>query len=127
MLFAWDSHLEQQVNEAVRRYYQQRYAIPPRRLNSVRALLGLARAGPLRNVTSRTVLIERAAPLSEADRDYFMEVLIRGTWGQRLQPFLGTADYARLRLLCDPESEEFMLLRPDFHYLQSLTLVTGTT
>jgi SAM-dependent methyltransferase len=123
MCFAWDTRLERAVNDAVQAYYQQRYTIPAPALNSVRALVGLARQAPLRQLAVHTVLIERVAPLARADRSYLGEAIFRDTWGQRLQPFLAPEDYASLQTLCDPAHRNFALDRPDFHYLQSLTIV----
>lgn len=47
------------------------------------------------------------------------------TWGARLKPYLAPADYEELSRLCDPQHPEFALQRPDFHFLQTFTLVVG--
>jgi SAM-dependent methyltransferase len=125
LLFAWDSGLERRVTDAVRRYYQERYAISDDDLSRVRGIVGLARRAQLRNVTARTVMIERISPLAPADHDYLLEGIFRSTWGERLKPFLSPDDFMQLSELCDPRSRHFALRRPDFHYVQSLTFVTG--
>jgi SAM-dependent methyltransferase len=125
MIFAWDSRLEQVTNEAVRRYYRERYSLNERDLRSVRALLGILRATNLQNVTVRTILIERVSPMNQATERYLRETIFRDTWGERLRPYLSAEDYAELVRLCDPQHEQFALRRPDFHFLQSFTLVMG--
>jgi len=125
MYFAWDSRLEHVTDEAVRRYYRDRYSLDERDLTSVRAIVGVLRAANLQNVSARTVLIERVSPLDEATERYLLDTIFRGTWGERLRPYLSDDDYAELVRVCDPQHAQFALRRPDFHFLQSFTLVTG--
>jgi SAM-dependent methyltransferase len=125
MYFAWDSRLERLANEAVRQYYRDRYALDERDLTSVRAIVGVLRAANLRNVTARTILIERVSPLDEDTERYLLDAIFRDTWGERLRPYLSEGDYAELVHLCDPQHPKFALRRSDFHFLQSFTLVTG--
>ncbi len=125
MFFAWDARLERLTNEAVRRYYRERYRLDERDLAAVRAIAGLLRRGGLQNVTTRTFPIERLSPLEPDDHDYLLEAVFRGTWGERLRPFLSREDYEELERLCDPHAPEFALHRPDFHFIQSFTLAVG--
>jgi len=125
MYFAWDSRLERVTNEAVRRYYRDRYSLEERDLTSVRAIVGMLRAANLQNVLARTVLIERLSPVDGATERYLLDTIFKGTWGERLRPYLSDDDYAELGRLCDPQHPQFALRRPDFHFLQSFTLVTG--
>lgn len=127
MYFAWDSRLERLANEAVRQYYRDRYALDERDLASVRALVGMMRAAGLRDVAVRTIPIERIAPVTREDEDYLVEAIFRNSWGERLRPYLSREDYEELERLCDPAHPDFALRRPDFHFLQTFTLVTGTT
>jgi len=125
MYFAWDSRLEQLTNEAVRRYYRDRYQLDERSLAAVRSIVGILRQAPLSNVTVRTIMIERIAPLRPADDEYFLGAIFRDTWGERLRRYLSDDDYAELARACDPEHPQFALRRPDFHFLQSFTLAVG--
>jgi SAM-dependent methyltransferase len=125
MYFAWDSRLERLTNEAVRRYYLDRYGLSEHELASVRALVGWLRGAALSEVTVRTLPIERTSPLRPADEAYLLEAIFRGTWGERLQPYLAPADYAQLIGNCDPNDSRFALRRPEFHFLQCFTLATG--
>lgn len=126
MCFAWDSRLERLVNEAVRSYYRDRYALCERDLGAVRAIAGVLRSAGIGNVMARTFVIERLSPLGPADRDYLLDTIFRNTWGERLRPYLSGADYAELERLCDPAGSHFALERPDFHFIQTFTLATGT-
>jgi SAM-dependent methyltransferase len=126
MYFAWDARLENVVNDAVRRYYQNRYHLDASDLKAVRALVGIMRkAAILQNVTVRTVMIERMSPLDAASESYLSETIFRGTWGERLRPHMSTADYTELSALCDSTHPDYAPVRPDFHFLQTFTLVTG--
>jgi SAM-dependent methyltransferase len=125
MYFAWDARLERVTNEAVRRYYRDRYGLDERDLTAVRSLLGLLRESGLGNVTARTFVIERVAPLRAPDEAYLFETIFHGTWGERLRPYLSSEDYAELTRLSDPQHPQFALRRRDFHFLQTFTLVTG--
>jgi SAM-dependent methyltransferase len=125
MYFAWDSRLERLTNEAVRRYYLDRYGLSEQDLARGRALVGWLRGAGLREVTVRTLPIERTSPLRPADEAYLLEAIFRDTWGERLQPYLSAADYVQLMCNCDPRDPRFALRRPDFHFLQCFTLATG--
>ena len=126
MYFAWDERLERAVTQAVRRYYRERYGLNEEATTGIRALVGLVRAAGFADVRADTIVIERIAPLGSADVDYLFEAIFSGTWGERLAPYLSSADYALVRQLCNPEAPGFALRRPDFHFLQTLTVVTGS-
>lgn len=128
MVFAWDARLERLTNEAVRRYYRERYAVDEHRLTDVRAIVGLLRHAGLDHVGAKTFAIERIAPLAPADRDYLLEAQFRGAWGaggDRLRPYLDPADFAALGRLCDPHDAGFALDRPDFHFVQTFSVAIG--
>lgn len=126
MFFAWDARLEQKVMLACRQYYRDKYGLDERETTAARNLFGWLRRAGLGDVTAKTIVIERTAPLSEADRRYFVEGVFKGYWGHRVQPYLSEADWRTLEALCDPASPEFCLHRPDFHHVQTFSVVTGT-
>ncbi len=99
MYFAWDARLEWAVNEAVRRYYRDRYSLEERDLASVRALVGILRAAGFQNVVPRTVLIERVSPVDAATERYLADAIFRDTWGERLRPYLTAEDFAEFGAL----------------------------
>lgn len=125
MYFAWDSRLERLTNEAVRQYYRDRYRLSEHDLTAVRSIVGMLRQAQLRQVTSRTFMIERLSPLGTADEAYLYETIFRDTWGPRLRPYLSDRDYTTLTGLCDPQHPQFALTRPDFHFLQTFSLAVG--
>lgn len=123
--FAWDSHLERLTNEAVHRYYEARYGLTESELRGARGLLGWMQQAGLTHLAARTSIIERVAPLRPADEAYLLEAIYRGTWGERLRPYLASEDYAELSRLCDPTHPSFALHRSDYHFIQTFTLITG--
>jgi SAM-dependent methyltransferase len=125
MFFAWDSRLERLTNEAVRRYYRNRYGLSERDLANTRSIVGLLRNAALHNVTVQSFIIERVSPLNPADEAYLLEAIFRGTWGDRLRPYLSGKDHAELTALCDPTHPAYALRRADFHFLQTFTLAVG--
>lgn len=126
MYFAWDARLEARVNEAVRAYYRDRYGRSEREFTAVRSLIGWLQRAGLRDVSVHTRMIERTHPLAEVDEHYLLECIFRGTWGERLRQYLSPDDFAELARLCDPHDQRYALRRPDFHFLQSLTIAMGT-
>lgn len=126
MYFAWDSRLEKCVNEAVRAYYRERYGRSEREFTAVRSLVGWLQQAGLRDATVRTRMIERTHPLTDADERYLLDVIFRGTWGERLRPYLCREDFEALTRLCDPDDACYALRRPDLHFLQTLTIAVAT-
>jgi len=125
MYFAWDARLERVTNEAVRSYYRDRYHLEEQDLASVRAIVGILHRANMRNITARTIVIERLAAMDAATESYLRDAIFRDTWGERLRPYLSNADYTELSRLCDPQHAQFALRRPDFHFLQSFTLAVA--
>lgn len=125
MYFAWDARLERLVNEAVRQYYRERYRASERDFTAIRASVGLLRAAGLRHVRVRSWLIERVSPLAATDEAYLLETQFRGTWGERLRAYLSADDFAEVGRLCDPAGHAYALRRPDFHFLQTLSVASG--
>ena len=125
MYFAWDARLERATNEAVRAYYRDRYRLSEHDLTGVRGIFGLLHEAGLSRVAVRTFVIERCAPLDPHAHAWLLEAIFRGTWGERLRPYLPASDYEALARLCDPEDPQFALHRPDFHFVQTFTLAVG--
>jgi hypothetical protein len=88
--------------------------------------VGLLRRASLQNVAVQSFIIERVSPLKPADEAYLLEAIFRGTWGERLRPYLSGEDYQELAALCDPEHPAYALRRADFHFLQTFTIAVGT-
>jgi SAM-dependent methyltransferase len=125
MYFAWDSRLERITREALRRYYEVRYGLEERDLRGARNVLGWMQRAGLCRIAVQTAVIERVRPLRKADEDYLLEAIFRGTFGERLRPYLPVEEYEALSRLCDPQHPAYALRRADFHFLQTLTLAVG--
>ena len=127
MFFAWDARLEKEVMLACRRYYRDKYGLDERDTTATRNLFGWMRQAGFSNVTAKTIVIERTAPLTEADQHYFVEGVFKGYWAHRVQPYLSEADWHTLEALCNPNSPEFCLQRSDFHHVQTFSIIIGWT
>lgn len=125
MYFAWDARLEQQVNDAVRRHYRDRYGLDEHSLTHVRSLVGWMRSASFTRVEAHTLAIDRIAPVDAATEAYLQEAVFRNTWGEKVRPYLGADDFDALARSCDPADAAYALRRADFHFLQTFTVVVG--
>jgi ubiquinone/menaquinone biosynthesis C-methylase UbiE len=125
MFFAWDAPLDEAVRHACHEYYRERYGLMVEDTAGIRGLIGLLQRAGLRVGRVRTINIERVQPLSEPDRAYFEETIFRGSWGERLRPFLTPAQWQALCRNTEPGSREYCLDRADFHHIQTLTVCVG--
>ena len=91
-----------------------------------RTLESLREAG-LVDLTLRAYLLTRRAPLPPAARDYIAKVVFGRNWGERLRPFLGDDDWRRRTALCEPDSPDSILARPDYYCLYPITVFTART
>lgn len=79
------------------------------------------------DVTHDTRLLQRRAPLDATARTYIETVVFGRNWGERLKPLLSGEDWRRRAALCDPESPEYVLGRPDYYCLNPITVFTART
>lgn len=125
MIFAWDARLEAEVTRAVRAHYRDKYGLDERDTAGVRNLVGILQRAGLEDVCARTVVIERLQPLAPEDVAYFADTVLAGDWGERLRPYLAPDDWAAVVRVTDPDSPECCVHRPDFHHIQTLTVVSA--
>lgn len=125
MIFAWDERLEQTVVQACRAYYRDKYGLSHRDITNQRNIYGWMLAADFATVEVETVVSERVQPLTQTDRDYFQHSVFEGHWGDWVRPYLDDIDWHELTRLTDPASDEYALNRPDFHAIQTSTVVTG--
>ncbi len=125
MMFAWNERLEREVMAACYQYYRDKYNLSPYDTANSRNYVGWAHSAGGANIRVQTIAIERVAPLDSDTDAYFLEVFFRGFW-QHLKPYLTPEDGEELMRLTDPESPHYCLHRPDFHHIQTYTLVTAT-
>ena len=83
------------------------------------------REANLADVAHETHLLQCRAPLTAAARDYIETVVFGRNWGERLRPLLSSEDWARRTTLCDPQSPEYVLARPDYYCLYPITVFTA--
>ncbi|CAN5673613.1 hypothetical protein BH23CHL2_BH23CHL2_35230 [soil metagenome] len=126
MIFAWDERLEQAVVQACRAYYRDKYDLNHQEITNQRNIYGWMLDAGFESVTVQTMVAERIQPLSETDIDYFQHSVFEGHWGDNVRPYLEDDDWNALKRLTDPESDDYALNRPDFHALQTTTVVVGT-
>ena len=126
MFFAWDARLEQEVMLACRQYYRDKYGLGAADTSHVRNLYGWLYQVGLSDIQVETIIIERTAPLTPRDEQYFLQTVFKGYWGHRVAPYLSQEDWQTLQRLCDPSDAAYCLHRPDFHHIQTFTLVKGT-
>jgi SAM-dependent methyltransferase len=80
------------------------------------------REAGLDQVTMRSYLLERRAPLGAADRDYIQKTVFDRNWGERLRPLLTAADWTLRTELCDPASPRHVLRAADYYCLYPITV-----
>ncbi len=73
-------------------------------------------------MTIRTYMVQRQAPLDETSLAYIRDVVFARNWGPRLRGFLAASDWEQRCRLCEAESPQFILARPDYYCLYPLTL-----
>jgi SAM-dependent methyltransferase len=125
MFFAWDAPLEDAVRVACHRAYRERYGLELDDTAGVRGLVRIMRSAGFASVSTRTYVIERVQPLTDAARDYLRHAIFEGAWGEKVLPYLSPDERARLRRNCDPESPSYCLDREDLHHIQTLTVCIG--
>lgn len=82
-------------------------------------------AAGLREVAVRTVVVERQAPLDEASHTYIQQAIFDRNWGPRLRPLLDAQDWGERSALCEADSPELILARPDYYCIYPVTVFTA--
>ena len=84
--------------------------------------LASLRAAGLTEVSMRSYLIERRAPLGASDRGYIQKTVFERNWGERLRGLLRPEDRALRSALCDPDSPRNVLRSADYYCLYPITV-----
>jgi SAM-dependent methyltransferase len=124
MYFAWDYHLDARVRAACHAYYREKHGLADADTAASTRLLGVAHDAGLEVARVHTHVIERTSPLNSLDRQYFLEAF-QSYWGSKLRPFLDEDDWQQLDEACNPLSPGVCVDRPDFHHIQTYTVVEG--
>ncbi len=89
--------------------------------------LASLRAVGLADVTLRTYMLERRAPLAPADRDYIQHTVFSRNWGDRLRELLTAEDWIERTRLCDEGSAANALRSADYYCLYPITVFSTAT
>jgi ubiquinone/menaquinone biosynthesis C-methylase UbiE len=84
--------------------------------------LASCRAAGLTDLTMRTIVIERRAPLAAADRTYIQESVFDRNWGERLREWVSAEDWAARDALCEAASPRNVLRAPEYYCLYPVTV-----
>lgn len=114
-------HLERQLQRAEIEFQKAETGERSFQERRQRTLETMYQAG-LRDITIRTVVVQRQAPLDDTARQYIQQAIFDRTWGPRLRPLLDDQDWAQRSALCEASSPQSILGRPDYYCLYPLTL-----
>jgi len=104
--------VEFQKQEAGERSFQERRQ---------RTYETLREAG-LREISVRTILVQRQAPLDAMTQRYLQSGIFDRTWGPRVRPWFDDAAWERRSALCEADSPQSILARPDYYCIYPVTL-----
>ena len=77
------------------------------------------------DVSMRSYLISRRAPLADADRDYIQRTVFQRNWGERLREMLTRDDWDLRSALCEPDSPRNVLDDPAYYCLYPVTVFSA--
>ena len=80
----------------------------------------------LQNISVKTTLVQRQAPLDKAARDYLQRGIFDRTWGPRIRPWLDDQAWSERCLLCEADSPQAILNRPDYYCIYPITTFIAT-
>jgi demethylmenaquinone methyltransferase/2-methoxy-6-polyprenyl-1,4-benzoquinol methylase len=106
------AEIRRTLDEGKGRSFQERRQTTPASLRAV----GLA------EVTLRTYVLERRAPLGPADHDYIQHTVFSRNWGDRLRELLTAEDWTERNRLCGEGSPANVLRSADYYCLYPITV-----
>ncbi len=69
-----------------------------------------------------TIMVQRQAPLDDMARRYIQTAIFDRTWGPRVRPWLDAEEWEQRSALCEAESPQSILARPDYYCIYPITL-----
>ena len=125
MLIPWNTALELRLRyaqEQLRQDYFSRH--PPLPITTQRRnLIGLLRAAHCDSFSVRNYVIDRIGPLDQADRKA-LQAILKESFGSDIRPYLSKEEWEEWSSMCNPESQNYLLARDDFHCMIVLTVIT---
>ena len=67
-------------------------------------------------------MVQRQAPLDDMARRYIQTAIFDRTWGPRVRPWLDAEEWEQRSALCEAESPQSILARPDYYCIYPITL-----
>jgi demethylmenaquinone methyltransferase/2-methoxy-6-polyprenyl-1,4-benzoquinol methylase len=116
--------LEQQLQSAERQYQQPAAGGRSFQERRQQTLASMLEAG-LFDISVRTYVVERQAPLDDVAQDYIQHVVFERNWGERIRALVETTVWAQRSELCDATSTRAILQRPDYYCIYPFCLFTA--
>jgi 2-polyprenyl-3-methyl-5-hydroxy-6-metoxy-1,4-benzoquinol methylase len=89
-----------------------------------RTLASMLEAG-LFDISVRTYVVERQAPLDDVSQDYIQHVVFARNWGERIRALVDTTVWVQRSELCEATSTRAILQRPDYYCIYPFCLFTA--
>lgn len=83
-------------------------------------------AAGLQHISVRTTLVQRQSPLDRTTRQYLQQSIFDRTWGARIRPWLDEKDWQQRCMLCEADSPQLILNRPDYYCIYPITTFIAT-
>lgn len=116
--------LEKQLQRAQLQYQRGEAGAQSFQERRQRTRASMFEAG-LSDVQVWTYLVERQAPLDETTRAYIQHSVFERNWGMRIRGFLDRQDWQQRTALCEANSPQAILARPDYYCIYPFSLFTA--
>jgi demethylmenaquinone methyltransferase/2-methoxy-6-polyprenyl-1,4-benzoquinol methylase len=116
--------LEQQLQRAETQYHQPEAGGQSFQERRQRTRAAMREAG-LVDECVRTYVVERQAPLDDITRAYIQHVVFERNWGTRIRGFLDAHDWQQRSTLCEADSSQAILNRPDYYCVYPFSMFTA--
>ena len=74
----------------------------------------------------RTSMVQRQAPLDAAARAYIQHTVFERNWGPRVRGLLDSRAWQERTALCEADSPQYLLTRPDYYCLYPVSVFSAT-
>jgi SAM-dependent methyltransferase len=80
----------------------------------------------LSDISLRTYLVQRQAPLDAAAQAYIQHTVMARNWGPRLRGLLDSKDWQQRSALCEADAPQFILARADYYCIYPFSVFSAT-
>jgi ubiquinone/menaquinone biosynthesis C-methylase UbiE len=116
--------LERQLQRAEMQYQQPEAGGRSFQERRQQTLASMLEAGLL-DISMRTYVVERQAPLDDVAQGYIQHVVFERNWGERIRELVDTTVWVQRSELCEATSTRAMLQRPDYYCIYPFCLFTA--